>query len=51
VILTRPRFRDACAVFEQPTSLRVLVAIVSALIGALTALLTAWMLKHYGLKP
>ena len=22
MILTRPRFRDACAVFEQPTSLR-----------------------------
>jgi hypothetical protein len=26
VILTRPRFRDAYAVFEQPTSLRVTAA-------------------------
>ena len=26
MILTRPRFRDACAVFEQPTSLRVTAA-------------------------
>ena len=26
MILTRPRFRDACAVFEQPTSRRVTAA-------------------------
>jgi hypothetical protein len=30
VILTRPRFRDACAVFEQPPSLRVTAASLNA---------------------